>query len=522
MSAAPVGVVAGQRLAALLGTLSLATDMANGQAPEQCLRIALVATRLAKAGGESAQQQETTYWTAVLRYLGCISFAVEEAGYAAGDDIGLRASFLYTDFGQPKQVLGAVVRDFGRGAPLTQRVGGIARFLTSPKAPHEHALAQCDAGMHLARKLGMTGEVVLALGQADERFDGRGLPHRLRGDALTRAVRHVELARVAVLFHGLAGVPGALAELRRRAGGHLDPDLVQRFERDATELCGGLAQSSVWSEFLAIEPGGQRTVSVDSLEPLLAAFAQFADLKSTFGAGHSTAVSQLAVDGARAQGLAANEIQALGHAALLHDLGRVCVPTGLWDKPGPLTPSEWERVRLHAYFTERVLRQSPALSSLADIASHAHERLDGTGYPRGDRASTIDRATRLLAAADSYNACSQPRPYRPAMARDAIERELRAAVSAGRLCPRAVDAVLGVAGHSTRATAPRVYALSEREIEVIRLLASGLTNKQIAKQLGISPRTVQHHTVHIYDKIGVASRAGAALYAAEHGLVAGF
>ena len=410
------------RLAEVLGALSLATDLANGQAPEQCLRAALVSTRLAADG--DAPLREDIYWCAVLRYLGCNGFAVEEAVFASGDDIGLRASFVRTDLGRPSQFVGAVLRDVGRGAPLLQRAQGVARMLSSPQAPLQHARAQCDAGMQLARKLGMSDGVVQALGQADERFDGRGFPARLAGDALVSAIRHVELARVAVVFHALGGITSARAEVQRPAGGHLDPDLARRFDADAAALLAGLDRTSVWDEFLAAEPQ-RREVAADALEPLFEAFALFADMKSAYGHGHSTGVAALARAAAQAQGLPAAEATTLAHAALLHDLGRVCVPTGLWDNPGTLSAAEWgKRVRLHAYFTDRVLRQSPALSALAEIAGRAHEKLDGAGYPRGDRAPALGRAMRLLAAADVYHACTETRAHRPAHAPDAAAREL--------------------------------------------------------------------------------------------------
>jgi hypothetical protein len=271
------------RLAEVLGALTLATDLANGQPSEHGLRTAMLATRL--AADEPLAVRRDVYWTGLLRYLGCSSFAVEEAAYASGDDIGLRASFARTDLGRPSAFLGAVLRDVGRGAPLVQRAHGIARLLADPGAPRAHAHAQCEAGVHGGRKLGMGEGVLLALAQSDERFDGRGLPRGLRGDELSFAQRCVEAARVAVVFHGLAGVDAAVAELRRRAGGHLDPQLVTRFAAAAPHWCEGLGQPSVWDEFLAAEPGAW-LVDEAGLPPLFEAFGLMADLKATSAAIH--------------------------------------------------------------------------------------------------------------------------------------------------------------------------------------------------------------------------------------------
>lgn len=509
-AAAPPSVL---RLAEVLGALSLATDLANGQPSEHGLRTAILATRLARDEPFALRQQ--VFWTGLLRYLGCNGFAVEEALFASGDDIGLRESFVRADLGKPAEFVGAVLRDVGRGAPPLRRAQGLLRLLGNPQAPRTHALAQCDAAVHCGRKLGMTEDVLLALAQSDERYDGRGFPQGLAGDAIVLPQRYAEAARVAVVYHALGGIAAARATLARRSGGHLDPAIVARFDADADRCCAGLEQQSVWDEYLAAEPGCW-ILEDTRLEPLFEAFALMADLKSGHFSGHSPGVARLARAAALAQGLPAGDAEHLGRAALLHDLGRVAVTTGLWDKPGPLTPAEWERVHLHSYYTDRVLRRSPALAVYADVAGRAHERLDGSGYHRGDR--DLPPPARLLAVADVYHASTETRAWRPALDAAAAARNLQAQAQTGRLCARAVDAVLSAAGQQALVRRQE-GVLSEREVEVLRLLVLGLTNKEIGKQLAISPRTVQHHTVHIYGKTGMHSRAGAALWAVEHGLL---
>lgn len=501
------------RLADVLGALSLATDLANGQPSEHGLRTALLATRLAQDEPQGTRQD--VFWAGLLRYLGCSGFAVEEAHFAAGDDIGLRESFARTDMGRPTQFVGAVLRDLGKGAPLGRRIRSVAGLLASPGAPRAHAHAQCEAALHCGGKLGMTPGVLRALAQSDERYDGRGLPDGLRGHELALPLRYVEVARVAVIFHGLGGSSAAAAEVSSRAGGHLDPDIARRFAAQAAHWCRGLEQTSVWEEYLASEPG-LWLLGEQALQPLFEAFALMADLKSGYFCGHSTGVSALAQAAAKHRGLAAEESALLGRAALLHDLGRVAVPTGLWDKPGPLTPAEWERVHLHSYYTDRVLRRSPTLARYADIAGRAHERLDGSGYHRGDR--DISQLVRLLAAADTYQACTEARAFRPALsARDARQALLDGAAQ-GRLCRDAVDAVLAATGQDGGPPTIAAHDLTPRELDVLKLMVRGLSNKQIGQQLAISPRTVQHHTIHIYDKAGMKSRAGAALWAIERGV----
>jgi HD-GYP domain-containing protein (c-di-GMP phosphodiesterase class II) len=212
-------------------------------------------------------------------------------------------------------------------------------------------------------------------------------------------------------------------------------------------------------------------------------------------------------------------VTTIRRSGVVHDLGRVAVHPRVWQKPGPLTADEWEQVRLHPYQTERVVSRAPFLSALAPIASGHHERLDGSGYHRGAVGPELAFPARLLAAADVYHAMTEPRPYRERLAPERAAVELAGEASAGRLDPDAVSAVLAAAGQR----APRLErpaGLTEREVEVVAMLARGLQTKQVARALGISVKTADRHIQNAYRKIGVSTRAAATLFAMEHGLVA--
>jgi len=243
------------------------------------------------------------------------------------------------------------------------------------------------------------------------------------------------------------------------------------------------------------------------------------DLKSPYLAGHSRGVANLAAAAARQAGYADGDVATVRRAGLLHDLGRLGVSNAIWDKPAMLTAAETERVRLHPYLTDRMLARVPALRHSREIAARHHERLDGSGYPRGLTAASLTMLDRLLAAADAYHALTEPRPQRPALTADAAARTLHAEVRAGRLDGDAVSAVLAASG--LRAPARREWpaGLTAREVEVLALVARGRTNRQIAQELVTSPKTVSNHVEHIYRKIDVTSRAGATLFATRHGLV---
>jgi DNA-binding CsgD family transcriptional regulator len=219
-------------------------------------------------------------------------------------------------------------------------------------------------------------------------------------------------------------------------------------------------------------------------------------------------------------GLAAPEVTTLRRAALVHDIGRVAVPVSVWAKPGPLTRGEHEQVRLHAYHSERVLDACPGLRPLARLAGSHGERCDGSGYHRGSRAGDLPAAAWLLAAADCYQAMREPRAHRPARSPRAAADELHLAAQAGRLPHEAVQTVLAAAGQPRRPVPqPRPAGLSERECEVLGLIARGMATKQVARQLGISPKTCDHHIQRLYRKTGLSTRAGATLFALEHGII---
>jgi DNA-binding CsgD family transcriptional regulator len=317
------------------------------------------------------------------------------------------------------------------------------------------------------------------------------------------------------MAHFEGGRTGAEAEVARRSGAHLDPELCAAFEEQADAVFAALDSEDLLASAIAAEPPPVQRVGAGGLERVCTAFAAFADLKGTYLLGHSQHVADLALGAAAMLGLDEAAQTRLRMAALLHDIGRVGVPAAIWDRPGPLGPADWERVRLHPYWTGRILNRCP---TFADLAASHHERLDGGGYHRGARAPELTRDERLLAAADVLAALTEERAHRPARSLSEAALELEAEVAAGRLdaeCSAALIASVGLP--SARAAWPS--ELSTREVEVLRLVARGLTNREVAERLFLSARTVQHHLASVYDKTGQLTRAGAAVFAIQNGLV---
>jgi HD-GYP domain-containing protein (c-di-GMP phosphodiesterase class II) len=284
-------------------------------------------------------------------------------------------------------------------------------------------------------------------------------------------------------------------------------------------ILSGLDTVATWDAVIDAEPALTVLLSGDRFDTALLAIASFVDLKSPYFLGHARAVADLATEAGARIGLSGPQMRVLRRAGLVHDLGRLGVSNTICDKRGPLGVGEWERVRLQPYLTERMLDQSPALAPLAAIAVQHRERLDGSGYPRGISGAGISRAARILGAADAYQAMREPRAHRPALSADEAAAGLRAEVKAGRLDAEAVGAVLGASGHRVSRRPEGAAGLTMREIDVLRLLARGLSNKEIAEHLVISPKTVANHAEHIYSKIGAGNRAAAGLFAMQHGLL---
>ena len=318
------------------------------------------------------------------------------------------------------------------------------------------------------------------------------------------------------------GVEAAVAVARRHRGTQFDPAVVDLFCAHAPELLDGLDRASDWDAVLGTEPELSRRVSGAGLDQVLEAMANLVDLKSPCLAGHSRGVANLAAAAARVAGYPGDDVAVLRRAGLIHDLGRLGVSNAIWDKPGPVTEAESERIRLHPYLTDRMLARVGALTGSREIAARHHERLDGSGYPRGLTAASLTPPDRLLAAADAYHAMTEPRPYRDPLGPGQASRQLRAEVTAGRLDSQAAEAVLAAAGHRVPARRAWPGGLTAREAEVLGLLARGHSNREIARRLVITPKTAMNHVEHIYAKLGISSRAAATLYATQHGLMGAF
>lgn len=510
------------RLAELTAGLSIATDLAMGQPIEWALASCLLAVRLGEAAGANDSELREIYFQAMLRYIGCNAESYQIAALV-GDEIVLRSDVATVDLGSNAQVFGMLLRAMrsaNAGKPTLQFIRSLAAGLvTAPELFRENFAGHCEVAQRLAVRLGFSGGIVGALGQLYERWDGRGMPNGLKGEQIALSVRVVSLAQDVITFLRIGGPEAAVETVRERRARAYDPRLAERFLANAPALLTGLDHSPSWDDVIAAEPGQPGSLNGDQLDAAFEAMADFADLKSPFLLGHSPRVAALAAGAARRAGLPKEDEQRLRSAGLLHDLGRTGISAGVWGKPGPLTEREWEQVRLHPYYTERILARPATLARIGALAGGHHERLDGSGYHRASSGASLSIPARLLSAADIFCALQEPRPHRPARSADEAVGELQREVRAGKIDADAAEAVLDTAGHSAgRQRKTLAAGLTSREIDVLRQLARGKTTREIATDLVITPKTADNHIQHIYSKIGVSTRAGATLFALEHDL----
>jgi HD-GYP domain-containing protein (c-di-GMP phosphodiesterase class II) len=508
------------RLADLLAGLSVLVDLGYGLPMETAMRSCIVGTALARKVGLSEREASDVFYVSLLLHVGCLAYSHETAA-AFGDDAAVHRAVVRTT--TPTEVLSVLIPEATRGLPPRARVRSVVSLAATGSAfAKRHDIASCEAARAVARRIGLSENVSTALHDVHEWWNGRGARHR-KGDQIALAARVARVATEAVFLAAITDADSALPTLRRFAGRRLDPEVTGVFSANAPALYAEASSGDPRMTVLEIEPASHVEVDATGLAAVAAAFGDLIDVKTPYTHGHSGETARLSVLAATRLGLDSEAVAQLHVAALLHDVGRAGVSNAVWEKPAPLTTAEWEQVRMHPYFTERILATSATLAPMAAVAGLHHERLDGSGYHRGCGAPSISTAARVLAAADAFHAMTQHRPHRRALQAAAVRDELLREVRQGRLDADAVAAVLDAAGQPppARRVDVRPAGLTEREVEVLRLVAEGHSNPEIGRRLDVSRRTAEHHVQHIYTKIGASSRAAAALFALEHGLLPG-
>lgn len=509
---------AAPRRAEVVAALSLALDLGLGQPMEHMLRSAVIASRLADQLGLGADQRGVVYYADLMAWVGCHAES-HEVSKLLGDDIAYRqATYQVDTTGLP--LLRVLLQHVGSDRSWPERARSKAMFLGSARRQlTEMISSHYAAACALSDWLDMGEEVRTAVGYTFERWDGAGLPRGAHGEEIPLEMRIVHLSDVAEVHLREGGRDAALAVARDRSGTQFDPEVVAAFTLGGAQLLDPLVEEDSWRAALREAPGRDRVLTPEQLDRLLLGLGAFADLRSPMRHGHSRRVGELAAAAARLSSLTEEEVRRLRQAGYVHDIGRMGVSSTIINKATVLSTSERERVRLYPYLTQRILERVEGLRAVATLAGQHRERLDGSGFPHGVDGSWLSLPARLLAVADRYESLREPRPYRDALSPTLVKGRLGAEARSGRLDRDAVEAVLAAAGHGSPPRPRNPGGLTARELQILRLVATGRSSHAIAKQLVISEKTVRNHVEHIYLKAGVSNRVGASLFALKHDLI---
>jgi HD-GYP domain-containing protein (c-di-GMP phosphodiesterase class II) len=408
------------KLSELIASLSYALDITEGQPPGHCVRACWIGMHIGRQAGMLDEQLWELYYTLLLKDLGCSSNAARICELYLTDDLDFKRDYKTVGDSLP-QVLGFVLKHTGLKAGLAERFRSVMTILRDgPEIARELVATRCQRGADIARLLRFPEGVAEGIYSLDEHFNGNGKPARLAGEAIPLYSRIALLAQVIDVFHTESGREGALKEARARAGQWFDPRLVQAFEQVAQSgaFWSTLAGQQIDEAVTALQPAGagrQHALDDDYLDDIAIAFGQVVDAKSPYTSGHSARVALYTDMIGEALGLSMERRRWLKRGALLHDVGKLGVSNSVLDKAGALDRAEWDAVKLHAGFTETILGRIGAFRELAAIAGAHHERLDGSGYPRGLAADEIRIETRIITTADIFDAITAARPYRGAV-----------------------------------------------------------------------------------------------------------
>jgi HD-GYP domain-containing protein (c-di-GMP phosphodiesterase class II) len=503
-----------------MAAISLGADMGMGAPLETGLATCVVAVALARRLGLDDDLIRRTHDLALLQHVGCTATSAETAD-ALGDELVMRAHAATLDFGDKRQMARFMLSHVARTNAPMARPAALVRAVARGGRLTASAPDVCETARMLAARFGYDAANLVDLDGVYEYWDGSGFPGRADGADIALPARIVHAATLAVAANQEGGLDAAVSLVSSSAGHRLDPAVTEAFLRDPDKLFAALdRETSLWDAVVAADPGPGEPLEPEAVDECLRAVADFVDLKSPYLRGHSSGVATLAASAAEQAGFTDDRLVAVRRAGWLHDLGRIGVSSTVWAHEGKLTAHQWEQVRLHPYYTGRILSHTPFLSGLATIATAHHERLDGSGYHRGATAPELSAAARLLAVADAFHSKLEERPHRAALSPAEAAQEIRAGVDAARFDGDAADAVLAAAGQPTARRTNRVPGgLTPREVETLRLVARGLTTRQIARAMTIAPKTADGNIQRIYAKIGVSTRAGATVYALQHDLV---
>lgn len=512
-------------LAVLLCALSFATSLGLSERLEHGLNSAYIGLRLVDALNLPSEEREAIFFGALLKDVGCTACSAGFSAFFPDDELMPRSDFILVDSTRLNDIIAWFSRNVPTDSHFPSRISRLLSFLVQcGPVVKEVMRGHCEIAELFARRLGFPEYVQSTLRLQWERWDGKSLAYGLKGTAVPVAARILHAALTLELAYGFGGPEASRALAREQRGARFDPEVVDAFltlEKQAN-FWQTLDHESAKSVILAMQPPtSANRMMANQIEVVCEALADFVDIKTYGSWNHSRIVAEVAVGMGSYLGLEGAEQTKLRCAALVHDIGNVAIPLRILEKGDNRSASEWEYYRLHSYYTQRVLERVEPLQELAPAAAAAHEWINGQGYHRQLIGEQIPLIGRILAVADTYAQLVQQQGDQVEPADALHKMRLLVGTQFDGACYDALAASL-TGSHRVKRTMPKrrqLGDLTEREAELLRLLAQGQSNPQIAKALVISRKTVEHHLEHIYNKIGVTCRTSAVVYAVQHGII---
>lgn len=422
------------------------------------LRSCMIGMELAQRLGLPMQDRRDLYYAMMLKDVGCSSNSARVFELFGGDERLAKSDLKRVDWANYFRAARYAMAHAEPGAPWfrrARRIASLARQGTTVAT--ELVETRCERGATIVLRLGFGPRVAEAVRSLEEHWDGGGQPRGIEGAAIPLLARIMCLAQTVEVFTQVGGPSAATGLAEARRGRWFDPTVVDALRGMEALLArwSEMTESSLSALVAESEPGGAALLAgPGTLDRIALGFADVVDAKSPFTAAHSYRVTQLSLEIAEYMGYSPGQRLRLRRAALLHDIGKLSVPNSILDKPAGLTAPEWDAVRMHPFYTQRILLHVRGFKDIAYIAGSHHERLDGGGYHQGLRGDDVPIDSLVIATADVYDALSSERPYRPAMPIEvalAIMEEDRAAAFPSDC----LDALYHVVGRSDGAAERR-------------------------------------------------------------------
>lgn len=406
------------RIGELLGSLSYALDMTEGQPLGHCIRCCWIGSKIGEELGLSDQELSDLYFVLLLKDLGCSSNAARICELYLTDDIAFKHDFKLIDQ-NISAVLRFVLSKTGMKSGLAERVRAIVHiFQNGQQISSELIQTRCDRGAQIAAKMRFSDKVQQGIRHLDEHWSGGGKPSGIKGDEISILANIALLAQIIDVFYIAKGKKAAIDEAKLRESDWFNPQIVAAFlkAQENADFWAILKSDQIEQNVFSMAPALQSAlIDDDYLDEIAAAFSDVVDAKSHFTADHSNRVTLYTDMIAEELGLSLPHRRWLSRAALMHDVGKLSVSNQILDKPGKPDEEEWTAIKKHALYSEEILERVEAFKDIAPIAGAHHERLDGKGYPHGLKGDELCLEVRILTVADVFDALTADRPYRAAM-----------------------------------------------------------------------------------------------------------